>query len=108
MQLVKSFEITNTLADVVLCSVAFAGAEPSHLEARIGGQCRPSDFLHDLFQTISPFLKDDKILDGVLREKVGQALWQRSCRVAHALGIHQQDENQAASEAAQHHSIVLG
>ena len=88
----KSFEITNTLADVVLCCTTVAQADLP----RTSAQCRPSDFLHALFQAISPFLKEEKVLDGMLRQKVGQALSGSPRRIIskYFFGVAQEDKDE--------------
>lgn len=85
--MVKFFEITNTLADVILCtSAVFTSISPQHhpndrlsYTSRKAHQKRerclygPADFLHGLFQTISPFLEGEKALNDVLRQKAAEA-----------------------------------
>lgn len=98
-QLFKFFEITNTLADVVLCHPAgFISPDSDSPLSQIvmldpgrtsrswpgsRGCCRygPTDFLHGLFQTMSPFLDVDKRINTLLREKVAQALLRAPSRV---------------------------
>lgn len=92
-KLMKVFEITNTLADVILC-VPAASIPPreqlghrfdqhSHYRPHSRECCRygPADFLHGLFQTISPFLKDARRLDVILRQKAAEALLRAPSRV---------------------------
>lgn len=40
----------------------------------------PADFLHDLIEVISPFLKHDGLLDDMLRQKAANALCNTSIR----------------------------
>ncbi|KAH8704973.1 hypothetical protein BGW36DRAFT_286595 [Talaromyces proteolyticus] len=65
-QLLKCFEIANTLADSLLCNSV--PAETTTL------RCGPYEFLHALYQKIHPFIYLDTTLDTILREKTAQAL----------------------------------
>jgi hypothetical protein len=65
VQLLKCFEVANSLADTVL--LASSGAI-SRLE--LG----PQDFLHALYQKILPFLDQDDMLKSILRAKTAEAL----------------------------------
>ncbi|QKX58696.1 uncharacterized protein TRUGW13939_05823 [Talaromyces rugulosus] len=65
-QLLKCYEIANTLADTLLCN--------SILTDSTTLQCGPYDFLHALYQKLHPFLYLDHTLDSILREKTAQAL----------------------------------
>jgi hypothetical protein len=60
-QLVKLFEIVNTLVDVILCNLQLSNRG----QAKLG----PADFLHGLYQTISPLLELDYLFNSMLREK---------------------------------------
>jgi hypothetical protein len=121
--LCKSLEITNTLADVILftspadmsCSttkrlphntssiLALSSARSRAPRARTTSssslpqrECRrggPADFLHDLFQAISPLVEDDEKLSAALRHKAAKALLgsanshvPRACRDLHSSG----------------------
>lgn len=78
-QIVKSFEVTNTLADVLLCCISYkTGAE---MAIWAGAGSNPPDCLHALFQKISPFLSEDAKLEDMLRQKIGQAFGQSPTRV---------------------------
>ncbi|KAJ3485538.1 hypothetical protein NLG97_g6795 [Lecanicillium saksenae] len=77
-QVVKSFEVTNTLADVLLCSLAYNTSDRVGVWASFG--ICPPQFLHGLFQTIEPFLADDRTLDEMLRRKIGDAFSQHPAR----------------------------
>lgn len=65
-QLVKLFEVTNSLADVILCNPKLSERE----NRRLG----PVDYLHGLYQTVSPLLELDPCFNSVLREKTAEAL----------------------------------
>lgn len=84
-QLVKFFEVTNSLADVILCAPAASISAWSHRSSHSLSRecCRygPADFLHGLFQTISPFLKDDKRLNDMLSQKAAEALLRAPSRI---------------------------
>jgi hypothetical protein len=61
----KCFEVANSLADTILLTLSGAG---SRLE--LG----PQDFLHALYQKITPFLDQDEMLKSILRAKTAEAL----------------------------------
>ncbi|KAI2686111.1 hypothetical protein CBS147333_4610 [Penicillium roqueforti] len=64
-QLLKCFEVANSLADTVLLS--------SHkISSRL--ELGPQDFLHALYQKIDPFLEQDTMLKSILRAKTAEAL----------------------------------
>ncbi|EED23343.1 C6 transcription factor, putative [Talaromyces stipitatus ATCC 10500] len=65
-QLLKCYEVANTLADTLLCNPALV--EQSTL------QFGPYDFLHGLYQKILPFLHSDDTLNSILREKTAETL----------------------------------
>ncbi|KAJ6188380.1 hypothetical protein N7519_003288 [Penicillium mononematosum] len=65
LQLLKCFEVANSLADTVLLS---SHKKCSRLE--LG----PHDFLHALYQKIVPFLEQDTALNSILRAKTAEAL----------------------------------
>ncbi|EHK27024.1 uncharacterized protein TRIVIDRAFT_134723, partial [Trichoderma virens Gv29-8] len=91
-QLIKSFEITNTLADVILCTTS-AYSSPlvqdsynSRRKSYFGLQREswkygPADFLHAMYQTISPFLTYDKRLYDMIRLKAADALLRSPSRI---------------------------
>ncbi|XHG08304.1 hypothetical protein AWENTII_011411 [Aspergillus wentii] len=64
-QLLKCFEVANSLADTVLFTSA---------ALRPNFQLGPSDFLHALYQKILPFLEQDPMLKSILRAKTAEAL----------------------------------
>ena len=65
LQLLKCFEVVNSLADTVLLS--------SHtISSRL--ELGPQDFLHALYQKIDPFLEQDTLLKSILRAKTAEAL----------------------------------
>ncbi|KNG86788.1 C6 transcription factor [Aspergillus nomiae NRRL 13137] len=64
-QLLKCFEVTNSLADVVLYTPSV-----SSYELRLG----PQDFLHALYQKLLPFLEQDAMLKSILHAKTAEAL----------------------------------
>lgn len=91
-QLIKSFEVTNTLADVILCTTStYNHSSPrdtrnsrreSNLAAhRESWKCGPADFLHALYQIISPFLTYDRRLYDMIRLKAADALLQAPSRI---------------------------
>ncbi|KAK5996902.1 putative sucrose utilization SUC1-like protein [Cladobotryum mycophilum] len=98
-QLIKSFEIANTLADVVLCinntfktpsfqtSTYTRGISPPRSRSIRSAESRecwrygPADYLHGLYQRIAPFLTYDKQRDEMLRVKAGEALLLTPCRI---------------------------
>lgn len=65
MQLLKCFEVANSLADTVLLTAT--GSQPSF-------QLSPKDFLHALYQKLSPFLEQDPMLNSILRAKTAEVL----------------------------------
>ncbi|KAF7591810.1 hypothetical protein BBP40_001081 [Aspergillus hancockii] len=64
-QLLKCFEVTNSLADVVLLTPPV----PSN-----GFQFGPQHVLHALYQKLLPFLEQDPMLKSILRKKTAEAL----------------------------------
>jgi hypothetical protein len=64
-QLLKCFEVANSLADTVLLS-------PRKISSRL--ELGPPDFLHALYQKIVPFLEQDAMLNSILRAKTAEAL----------------------------------
>ncbi|KAE8149514.1 hypothetical protein BDV25DRAFT_125246 [Aspergillus avenaceus] len=64
MQLLKCFEVTNSLADVVL----YIPSVPTNI------QFGPQDFLHALYQKLLPFLEQDSMLKSILHAKTAEAL----------------------------------
>jgi hypothetical protein len=65
LQLLKCFEVANSLADTVLLS-------PRKISSRL--ELGPPDFLHALYQKIVPFLEQDAMLNSILRAKTAEAL----------------------------------
>ncbi|KAL7948759.1 hypothetical protein V8C42DRAFT_341804 [Trichoderma barbatum] len=91
-QLIKSFEITNTLADVILCTTSAYNSPQvqdsynSRRKSYFGTQREcwrygPADFLHAMYQTISPFLTYDKRLYDMIRLKAADALLRSPSRI---------------------------
>ncbi|KAL7806386.1 hypothetical protein V8C44DRAFT_339064 [Trichoderma aethiopicum] len=90
-QLIKSFEITNTLADVILCTTSaynsphiqdsYSSRRNSYFATREYLECGPADFLHAMYQTISPFLAYDKRLYDMIRLKAADALLRSPSRI---------------------------
>ncbi|KAL6863573.1 hypothetical protein J3F83DRAFT_744853 [Trichoderma novae-zelandiae] len=90
-QLIKSFEITNTLADVILCTTSayssphvqdsYTSRRSSYFATREYLECGPADFLHAMYQTISPFLTYDKRLYDMIRLKAADALLRSPSRI---------------------------
>lgn len=61
----KCFEVANSLADTVLLTPS-----ASHPRFELG----PQDFLHALYQKLSPFLEQDEVLNSILRIKTAEVL----------------------------------
>ncbi|PYI18421.1 hypothetical protein BO86DRAFT_406356 [Aspergillus japonicus CBS 114.51] len=72
-QLLKCFEVTNSLADTILLT----GSSAVHSTL----QWRPQDFLHALYQKLLPFLKQDPMLEALLRAKTAEALVKAPARL---------------------------
>lgn len=104
-QVVKSFEVTNTLADVLLCSLAYNVGDKMAIWA--GAQCCPPQFLHELFRTIEPFLVDDKILDELLRRKLSDAFSQNPVKTLPRPIVKEQSKrrNRVREDAKEHKAI---
>ncbi|KAJ5991302.1 hypothetical protein N7522_011509 [Penicillium canescens] len=64
-QLLKCFEVANSLADTVLLRSTLMSSRR---------ELGPHDFLHALYQKIVPFLEQDRMLLGILRAKTAEAL----------------------------------
>ncbi|KAJ5089887.1 hypothetical protein N7532_008571 [Penicillium argentinense] len=64
-QLLKCFEVANSLADTVLLTASSHHSSFQHA---------PQDFLHALYQKLSPFLEQDPILNSILRTKTAEVL----------------------------------
>ncbi|OQD83620.1 hypothetical protein PENANT_c016G07202 [Penicillium antarcticum] len=64
-QLLKCFEVANSLADTVLLK---------SITTRNRRELGPHDFLHALYQKIVHFLEQDRMLLGILRAKTAEAL----------------------------------
>lgn len=76
MQLLKCFEITNSLADTVLCtSFVLASYQSFHFG--------PQDLLHALYQKLLPFLEQDQMLKSILHFKTAEALVKAPARILH-------------------------
>ncbi|KGO57087.1 hypothetical protein PEX2_004420 [Penicillium expansum] len=65
LQLLKCFEVANSLADTVILS-------PHKISSRL--ELGPQDFLHALYQKIAPFLEQDTMLKSIIRAKTAEAL----------------------------------
>ncbi|KAF9888161.1 hypothetical protein FE257_009156 [Aspergillus nanangensis] len=65
-QLLKCFEVANSLADTVL----YTASRSSSPNFEVG----PQDFLHALYQRILPFLEQDELLKSILHAKTAEAL----------------------------------
>jgi len=61
----KSFEVANSLADTILLT------SPG---VHSGFELGPQDFLHALYQKLSPFLEQDEVLNSILRTKTAEVL----------------------------------
>ncbi|RAH39793.1 putative C6 transcription factor [Aspergillus brunneoviolaceus CBS 621.78] len=72
-QLLKCFEVTNSLADIIL----LAGSSAVHSTL----QWRPQDFLHALYQKLLPYLEQDPMLKALLRAKTAEALVKAPARL---------------------------
>ncbi|OJK02340.1 hypothetical protein ASPACDRAFT_41165 [Aspergillus aculeatus ATCC 16872] len=72
-QLLKCFEVTNSLADTIL----LPGSSAVHSTL----QWRPQDFLHALYQKLLPFLEQDPMLKALLRAKTAEALVKAPARL---------------------------
>ncbi|KAJ5835592.1 hypothetical protein N7447_001618 [Penicillium robsamsonii] len=83
LQLLKCFEVANSLADTVLLS-------PHQIGSRL--ELGPPDFLHALYQKIVPFLEQDTMLKSILRAKTAEALVAAPARLLTAgeedIGLH--------------------
>lgn len=105
LKFVKLFELTNTLADVILCAAATSipmdpklssDARSASPRRRIGPShtglrrecCRygPPDYLYGLFQVMSPFLDHDAGLKEILRQKAADVLLQAPSRMISCCG----------------------
>ncbi|KAJ5125916.1 hypothetical protein N7526_008093 [Penicillium atrosanguineum] len=64
-QLLKCFEVANSLADTVLLT---------SLSSPPGFELGPQDFLHALYQKLAPFLEQDDVLNSILRTKTAEVL----------------------------------
>ncbi|KAJ5105406.1 hypothetical protein NUU61_002753, partial [Penicillium alfredii] len=64
-QLLKCFEVANSLADTVLFTSATCHS---------GFELGPQDFLHALYQKLLPFLEQDSVLKSILRAKTAEIL----------------------------------
>ncbi|RFU82052.1 c6 transcription factor [Trichoderma arundinaceum] len=119
-QLIKSFEITNTLADVILCTTGALNsphAPESNNSRRTSyfathrecWKCGPADFLHAMYQTISPFLAYDKRLNDMIRLKAADALLCIPSRII-PRGVDegsQEQETQAEAEGEEDSNKIL-
>lgn len=91
MQLLKCFEVANSLADTVLCTSSLASY---YQNCHFG----PQDLLHALYQKLFPFLEQDQMLNSILRTKAAEALVKAPARVLH-FGTNERlyEENQSNS-----------
>ncbi|KAJ5267163.1 hypothetical protein N7478_009971 [Penicillium angulare] len=64
-QLLKCFEVANSLADTVLLI---------SVKSQPGFELGSQDFLHALYQKMLPFLEQDNVLKTILRNKTAEAL----------------------------------
>lgn len=69
----KCFEVANSLADTLLCNPAVSKDSCF----RLG----PQEFLHGLYQKLSPFLEQDPTLNSILRQKTAEALLRAPSRL---------------------------
>ncbi|GAQ07099.1 hypothetical protein ALT_4420 [Aspergillus lentulus] len=92
-QLLKCFEVANSLADTVLYtpSSSFSNAL----------QVGPQDFLHALYQKILPFLEHDPMLNSILRAKTAEALVMAPARLSVGLVARLDVEEKSVSEQAE-------
>lgn len=111
-QLLKCFEVANSLADTVLLNLA---------RSQSGFELGPHDFLHALYQRLLPFLEQDTRLKSILRTKTAEVLVMAPARLltlqlsgSGAQGTLPQvtDEvshtyNAQSSEARQQHDDIL-
>ncbi|KAL4895046.1 C6 transcription factor [Aspergillus ambiguus] len=65
-QLLKCFEVANSLADTVLYTSSGSSGAAFEL--------RPQDFLHALYHRLTPFLDQDPLLKSILHAKTAEAL----------------------------------
>ncbi|OJJ77807.1 hypothetical protein ASPBRDRAFT_112642 [Aspergillus brasiliensis CBS 101740] len=72
-QLLKCFEIANSLADTVLLTPPVSTYSAFHLG--------PHDFLHALYQKLLPFLEQDLVLKSILHSKTAEALVKAPARL---------------------------
>ncbi|GAQ42282.1 hypothetical protein AtubIFM55763_003521 [Aspergillus tubingensis] len=72
-QLLKCFEIANSLADTVLLTPCVPTCSDF--------QMRPHDFLHALYQKLLPFLEQDFMLKSILHSKTAEALVKAPARL---------------------------
>ncbi|KAL1882581.1 hypothetical protein Plec18167_002998 [Paecilomyces lecythidis] len=72
-QLLKCFEVANSLADTLLCNPTVSADSCF----RLG----PQEFLHGLYQKLAPFLEQDPILNSILRQKTAEALLRAPSRL---------------------------
>ncbi|KAJ2977056.1 hypothetical protein NQ176_g4590 [Zarea fungicola] len=97
-QVVKSFEVTNTLADVLLCSLNCIDRGDTVLSG--GNNSQALQFLHVLVDATSPFLVADKDLDEMLRRKLNQVVTASSFGTIPRTILVNDDEQFAASEVS--------
>ncbi|PYH91416.1 C6 transcription factor [Aspergillus ellipticus CBS 707.79] len=87
-QLLKCFEIANSLADTVL----FTPSASSYPASQLG----PQDFLHALYQKLLPFLEQDPMFKSILHAKTAEALAKAPARlfsIDHDEGLFVSEEN---------------
>lgn len=75
MQLLKCFEVANSLADTVFCTSSVAWHQNFHFG--------PQDILHALYQKLLPFLEQDQMLKSILHAKAAEALLKAPARILH-------------------------
>ncbi|KAL5366218.1 C6 transcription factor [Aspergillus floccosus] len=88
-QLLKCFEVANSLADTVLYTSALSG-ETFRL--------RPQDFLHALYQRLVPFLDQDPLLKSILHAKTAEALVKAPARLLTVTPSEERPDDQSPIE----------
>lgn len=90
--------MTNTLADVLLCSLNCIDRGDTVLSG--GNNSQALQFLHVLVDATSPFLVADKDLDEMLRRKLNQVVTASSFGTIPRTILVNDDEQFAASEVS--------
>ncbi|KAG2417595.1 hypothetical protein HFD88_008814 [Aspergillus terreus] len=88
-QLLKCFEVANSLADTVLYTSAPSGET---------FQLRSQDFLHALYQRLVPFLDQDPLLKSILHTKTAEALVKAPARLLTVAPSEERSEEQSPIE----------